>query len=137
MDSLSKNFLGVDWGKSSVGLALADGETQMAFGYGKLKNDRNLPGFLVEIIKKESVGSVIIGKPVYLEKSETIQEGKKLGEFLKKETGVEIFYQDEMFTTKMAQANLIEKGTRNISNHDDREAARIILQSWLDELVGS
>jgi len=41
-------------------------------------------------------------------------------------------YQNEMFTTKMAQANLIERGEKGVSQHDDEEAARIILQEWLD-----
>ena len=34
--------------------------------------------------------------------------------------------------TKMAQQNLIERGMKNVSKYDDEEAARIILQEWLD-----
>ena len=46
---------------------------------------------------------------------------------------IRIEYQNEMFTTKMAQANLIERGVKHVSLHDDEEAARIILQEWLDK----
>jgi RNase H-fold protein (predicted Holliday junction resolvase) len=38
-----------------------------------------------------------------------------------------------MFTTKMAQANLIERGTKQVSKHDDEEEARIILEQWLGQ----
>ena len=41
-------------------------------------------------------------------------------------------YQNEMFTTKIAHERLIEKGVRNIKAHDDEEAARVILEEWLD-----
>lgn len=47
---------------------------------------------------------------------------------------VSIAYQDEMFTTKMAQQNLIERGVKHVSKHYDEEAARIILQEWLDKM---
>ena len=36
-------------------------------------------------------------------------EGEVLGEILEKRMKVKVHYQNEMFTTKMAQANLIEK----------------------------
>jgi RNase H-fold protein (predicted Holliday junction resolvase) len=38
-----------------------------------------------------------------------------------------------MFTTKMAQFNLRERGMKHVSKHDDVEAARIILQAWLEK----
>jgi len=48
---------------------------------------------------------------------------------------MEVEYQNEMFTTKIAQANLMEKGIKSIKKYDDMEAARIILQSWLDKKI--
>ena len=38
------HYLGIDYGKSNVGLALADSETKMAFAYKTLKNDKNRGG---------------------------------------------------------------------------------------------
>ena len=62
-------------------------------------------------------------------------EGEKLGKLLQAFLPeIAIAYQDEMFTTKMAQHNLIERGMKNVSKHDDEEAARIILQEWLDRM---
>ena len=48
--------------------------------------------------------------------------------------GVEIVYQDERFTTKIAESVLIEADVSRKKRKDviDKQAAVIILQSWLD-----
>lgn len=125
-------FLGIDYGKSKVGLAMADSETRMAFAYGTLENNKNLLQKLAEIIEKENISKVIIGVASYINKESVIYPGEKLGNFLKDKLRIEVEYQEEMFTTRQAQRNLIEKGVKGIKKYDDQEAARIILQSWLD-----
>jgi putative Holliday junction resolvase len=127
-------YLGIDYGKSKVGLSLAESETKIAFAYGTLKNNKQLFTELAEIIKKEGVSKVIIGVPGFNNGDKESQEtyhnfGKILQE---KFPQVEIGYAEEMFTTKMAQEKLKEKGIKNIKELDDQEAAKIILQSWLD-----
>jgi putative Holliday junction resolvase len=149
------HFLAIDFGESKVGLAMADTETKIAFVYKILPNDKNLTEELGKIIQKEDIRKIIIGIPEYKlpsnchpelvsgSKSSQIRcrnkfgmtncfEYKKWGEMLKEKLSVEVEYQEEMFTTKMAQDNLKERGNRNISQ-DDQEAARIILQDWLDK----
>lgn len=126
------HYLGIDYGQADVGLALADDETRMAFTHGKIKNDKELLLKIQEIIREKQVKKVIIGIPSHVNRQEVEYAGERLGQAIEKETGVEVTYQNEMFTTKMAQANLIEKGMKNIQRFDDAEAARIILQEWLD-----
>lgn len=127
-------YLAIDYGKSRVGLAMADGETKIAFVCKTLDNDRNFFQRLAEIIEEESVSTIIIGIPVYINREEVEYEGKTLGKKIKEILSfVEIAYQNEMFTTKMAHENLIKKGIKGIKKYDDAEAARIILQSWLDK----
>lgn len=126
------HFLGIDYGKSDVGLALADEETKIAFIYKTLKNDKNFLQNLAEIIKKENVKTVIIGVPSYINREQVEYDSEKLGKFIEENLKVEVEYQNEMFTTKIAQAKLIEKGVKGIKRYDDQEAARIILQEWLD-----
>lgn len=149
-------ILGIDFGKSKVGLAMADNETKIAFVYTTLKNDKNFLENLIKIIQKEGVGKIIIGISSYIHPHTKttnkdsrnykfvkvnggnfgvgVKEGEKLGMLIKKELPeIEIEYQNEMFTTKMAQANLVEKGMKNVAKPDDQEAAKIILQSWLDK----
>lgn len=128
-----KNFLGVDWGSSKVGIALAHAETGVALAYGTIDNTQELLSKLGEIILREEIGTVVIGIPSHSSRGETEYEGEKLGRSLEGTYHVAIAYQDEMFTTKMAKANLIERGEKNVGKHDDAEAARIILQEWMDK----
>lgn len=129
----TSHILGIDFGKAKVGLALADAETKMAFGYDTIKNDKNLLHNLGGIIAKEGVTIVVIGVPGYVVKHDEEYDQKALGKLLEINTGVEVYYAEEMFTTKMAQDNLKEKGAKGVGKGDDKEAARIILQSWLDK----
>ncbi len=127
------NFLGIDWGASYVGIAFSNAETRMAFALCALKNDGALLDRLGEQFKMREIGTAVIGIPSHVNRREAIYEGERFGDALKKRfPSIVVVYQDEMFTTKMAEANLREHGIRNISRFDDQEAARIILQEWMD-----
>lgn len=128
-----ENYLGVDWGSVKVGVSLAHAETRVALAYATLKNTKDLLSRLGEIIEKEHIGTIIIGIPSYINREEVEYEGETLGRRIQEKFSVAVEYQNEMFTTKMAQANLIERGEKSVSKHDDEEAARIILQQWLDK----
>jgi putative Holliday junction resolvase len=130
----TSKFLAIDFGQSKVGLALAEGETKIAFAYGTIENNKNFFQKMTEIIEVEDVRTIIIGVPAYLNKEEVEFAGETLGKKIKELLPfVEIFYHNEMFTTKMAHDNLIKRGIKGIKKYDDAEAARIILQSWLDK----
>ena len=129
----TSKILGIDYGESKVGLAMADFETRMAFAYKTLDNDKNLEQNLTEIIEKEDISKIIIGVTSQINKKQAISPSKKLGTFLTDKLKIEVEYEDEMFTTKQAHQNLIEKGAKGINRYDDEEAARLILQSWLDK----
>jgi putative transcription antitermination factor YqgF len=127
-----ENYLGLDWGSSKIGVALAHEETGIALPYGTLQNDGALLENIGTLLQKEEVGTVVIG----VHKSATYHgehEGEKLGQLIAERFGVAVEHQDEMFTSKMAQQNLISKGEKHVSAHDDAEAASILLQSWLDK----
>jgi putative transcription antitermination factor YqgF len=136
-DIASVNYLGIDWGATDVGVAIAHAETRIAMAYTTLHNDAGLLDCLGDIIVREHIGTVVIGTPLYIGKSAVEHPGKQLGESLAGRFSVHIAYQNEMFTTKMAQAHLIERGMRQVSKHDDAEAARIILEEWLTVSCGS
>lgn len=127
------HVLAIDFGKSKVGLAMADMETKIAFVYGIIPNDKNIFDKLAEIITKEGIKMIIIGVPDYVHKAKEEYAGISLGNRLKEKMGIEVEYQNEMFTTKMAQENIKERDGKNIAKKDDQEAAKIILQDWLDK----
>lgn len=125
-------ILGIDFGKAKIGLALADSETKIAFAYKTTENNKELIQKLAEIVAKENVKRIIIGIPSYINRENVEYEGEKLGKLLEETLEIPVKYQNEMFTTKMAQANLIERGVKGVKKFDDEESAKIILQEWLD-----
>lgn len=128
------HILGIDFGTANIGLALADRETKMAFAYGVVKNDKNFWKKLEEIVAEENVEEIIIGVPGYAV-GDGGNKGKQIfGKELKKRFAGEVFFAEEMFTTQSAHANLHEAQKKNVGKNDDAEAARIILQEWLDRI---
>lgn len=132
----TSHFLGIDYGRSNVGLALADSETRMAFARETLKNDKDLLQKIAEIVEQKNVKKIIIGLPSYAFDKKTEFAAKDFGELIAKTLKIEVFYQNEMFTTKIAHSNLIERGVKGIKRFDDQESARIILAEWLENNKG-
>ena len=131
MSQSLQNYLGIDWGATNIGVALAHSETGVALPFATLPNDKNTVTALGNIITSENIGTVVIGKPSYEHQEKKEHPGETLGKLLAEQFSVQIEYQNEMFTTKMAQANLLEQGVKHSSKNNDEEAARIILQEWL------
>jgi putative holliday junction resolvase len=127
------HYLGIDYGKAKIGLAIADSETKIAFALKTLDNNKAFLSDLVKIIQERDIKKIVIGVPAYINKENVEYEGKRLGKLIRETINIEVEYQNEMFSTKMAQQNLIDKGVKNVKSQDDQEAARIILQSWLDK----
>lgn len=127
------NYLGIDWGLKKVGLALAHEETGVALPYGVLVNDHLFLKHLKEVIVLENVSTIVMGSPGYAESSVSWEANQRFVRSLKQVLSLKIVYQNEMFTTKSAHRNLVQRGMKNIAQHDDEESARIILQEWLDK----
>jgi putative transcription antitermination factor YqgF len=125
-------FLGLDWGKAKIGVALADEETRLAFGHAVLKNDARLFEVLKTLVKEYAVEKVVVGMPQHVSQVVAQEEIRAFGKKLEEDLEVQVFYFQEMFTTKMAQAHQLERGKMKDVDTDDKEAARIILQEWLD-----
>lgn len=125
-------FLGVDFGVSKIGLAIADGETRMAFAYSTLANDKLFWEKIRQIVANENIGLIVVGLTRHEKDEKSAKEKEEFAKMLEKEICIEVVFEDEAFTTKMAQDNIKMRGGKNIAKTDDQEAARIILQSWLD-----
>ena len=117
-------LLGIDYGMSKIGLAIADDDSKMAVPFKILKEvdiDKQLE-LVLEIIKDENVDKVIIGLPTSLKQNRTDQTG--ITEvFVKalKEKGIDIVTADERLSSKAAQSLGVKE--------DDAVAAMTILQS--------
>lgn len=130
-------LLGIDYGKSKVGLALGDDITKMAFGLKTIPNEglNKLVETVKKIIEEEDIDLIVIGKPVNLEGKEEIS--KDLQEFFNELNAMNsVVWQDEKLTTKQAEsmAKQIPGKPVRLKDVDDKLAAMIILQSYLDSL---
>lgn len=121
--SEQKYFLGIDWGESKTGLALADSENLIATAFREVDTEN-----LIDEIKKLSDGyefeKIIFGV------SDTSVDVKEIDEI--RNLGLSVVFENEDFSTLMAQKNIQEFRGKNITKNDNAEAARIILQGWLD-----
>jgi putative transcription antitermination factor YqgF len=131
-DITSAQYMGIDWGKHDVGIALADDTTKVPFAYTTLENAPHVVKRIGEIIQEKGVKTVVLGIPSPINREEVVYESERLGELLENNYGVNVFYQNEMFSTKLAQTHLIETGIHGIERFDDQEAARIILRDYLE-----
>jgi len=123
------NFLGIDFGQKKIGLAVSPGG-KLAFGFKVLSKG---PGFwldLEKILHEQEIDLIVLGMPLKTsgekcESSLAVTSFKK--ELEKRMKNIKVETIDERFSSKEAQRNL----TKN-KQQDDQEAARIILQSFLD-----
>jgi len=135
IDSKNKSkishILAIDFGKSKVGLAFSEMETGLAFALGIIPKDRDFFETIKKIVEEKEIDRVILGKPKWTEE-ERDWKRERLVDFIQSSLGIKVELVEEMFTSKMAQENMKEAGKKNISQ-DDSEAARIMLQDWLEE----
>lgn len=122
-------YLGIDWGTVRIGLALGDGETKIATPFKTVKNLAEV----LEIIKAEEIGSIVIGQPFSLV-DKTFSINNEFGNFvsqLKEKVKMPIELVDERLTSKNADALT---GNRKGDSGRDEIAAMLILQSYFDKV---
>lgn len=128
MSRAKKNYLGIDFGKSRIGLAIAP-QGVLAFGLKIIKNDKDVFAVLRKIVEEQEIDFVVLGAPISTQGKTT--QLKKEAEKFRQELAqnfpqVETKLVDERFTSSEAKKNL------PTSKRQDAEAARLILQSYLD-----
>lgn len=130
-------ILAIDYGNKRTGLAISDIDEKLASRFLTLENRslKNLIKEIKNIITKESIEKIIVGLPIGLKtESEQTQKTNDFINYLTKETGIPIKKINEVFTSKMAEKNLRDTGIKReeLKKIIDQEAARIILQDYLD-----
>lgn len=123
-------YLGIDYGKKRIGLAISDGSGTLAFPFAQLPagNSQLATETIADVVKKNDVKAIIIGIPLTFGGKESAQ-AKEIRQFagkLANKVELPIGFENEMLTTKIAS----RKGD---SKHIDASSAAIILQSYLDK----
>ena len=129
---MDEHYLAIDWGERKIGLALADHETRIAFALHTIESHKAIADDIKEIIAEHTVSDVVIGVPQHQNFSEGEDKAQAFGEKIARDNNISVHYVNEMFSSKMAQENRKKAGAGNISA-DDAEAARILLEGWLDQ----
>ena len=125
----------MDFGSKRVGLALSDllgiGATPLA-----VVGRANAVAEIARVVGERDVDTIVIGLPTSLggEEGKSAVDARKLGEELAEVTEARVVFQDERFTSRMADSALLESGMKRRDRREkvDKVAAAIILRDYLD-----
>lgn len=127
-------YLGIDHGGKRIGLAIGDDETHIAVPLEIVEADtvKEAVDAIFLIIKEEGIEKIILGLPTSLSGKEGEQASlvREFGAALEKKSGLQIQYEDERLSTKMAE----ELTQHTSAPNKDAVAAMVILQSYLDRM---
>jgi putative Holliday junction resolvase len=134
-------ILALDYGTKRIGVALSDEGRMLASARGTIANDAKTLANISELIIKENVRTVILGIPMTLSNTESAMT-KEVRVFETKLraalANAEVITRDERLTSVMAGSNVASRGMKKSRREQkglhDEEAARIILQEYLDSI---
>ena len=125
----------MDYGQKRIGLAISDDFKTFAIPLPvlKVKSFSDAISKLQRIIKSQKIDEIVIGLPLNTKGNETKQsiQTRYFSNALKSTNGANIIFRNELFTTKEAEQNL-KNYSPKIKENKDSEAARILLQEYLD-----
>jgi putative Holliday junction resolvase len=131
--------LGLDPGTKRCGVAVSNTQRTMAFPRPAFVVNEALLVRLEALVDEESIGLVIVGRPLALgghETASTLEANALYHSIAEKLHHVTVLQWDERFTTLEAQKSLAAAGmrAREQRDHVDSAAAVIMLQNYLDGL---
>ena len=136
-----KRILALDVGDNTIGVAVSDALSIIANGVTTIERVgiKKDTGKVVDYVREYDCGTVVVGLPLNLNGTDSVQTEKvrafkeKLENKLRS-MALQVVFQDERFTTKLAEQVLIDGGVRreNRKKYVDKQAAVLILQSYLD-----
>lgn len=131
-----KNYLGVDWGRRRVGVAVSDELGRMAHPLLTLE-PKSLAGLvqsIVDIARQRGASRIILGLPTHMNgtEGESAAAVRKFATDLES-AGLSVTFWDERLSSWEAEGRLREGGRAHREKGCvDRVAAALLLQSFLD-----
>lgn len=131
-------ILAIDYGKKRTGIAVTDPLRIIANGLATVSTSE-LFEFLSQYITKESVGQIVIGKPIQPngQPSENLARVEQfVNRWRKIHPELPIDYYDERFTSVIAHQAIITGGVKKKTRREDKGlvdeiSATIILQDYM------
>jgi len=130
--------LGVDFGDRRTGVAISDDSRVIAFPRETLECPRieQAAAAVVRVAEAEAVIEIVVGYPLNMNGTQgpRTERTDQFMDEVAKRTSIPLQKWDERLSTKIAEAVLIEAGTRREKRRGvvDKLAAQVILQSYLD-----
>jgi putative Holliday junction resolvase len=132
--------LGIDFGTKRIGLAIAQTLTRQANPLHVIANNKQLWNELKTVIKEWQIKKIIIGLPLDMEgqEQEITRQVKNFGNKVNNQFKLPVFFVDERLSSFEAERQFQQQRADNLSkaknkNKIDAMAAKIILQSWLNQ----
>ena len=135
-----RTFLGFDFGKKYIGVAVGQELTGSASPLGSVKANDGIPHWdnLEKYLKEWQPDALVVGLPLNMDGSEQqlTLDAKKFGKRLQGRFGIEVLFQDERLTTADAKAQLFSRGGyRNLKKDNiDAESAKLIIESYFESM---
>lgn len=138
--------LGLDVGDKTIGVAVSDELDITAQGVTTIDRAgiRKDAGKVMDYVREYDCDTVVMGLPINLDGSDSVQtekvrEFRTMLENKMRSSGmadVKVEWQDERFTTVIAERVLMEANMKRKSRKEvvDKQAAIIILQSYMDRV---
>ncbi len=130
-------ILGLDYGEKRIGLAITDPLNIIAKPLQTINvSKEDIYKVLNQLIKEYQIVKIVVGLPLTLKNTHSIQTDKVLVfiQQLKNNINIDIDTYDERFTSDMAKDALIKQGIKTGHNKSeiDKTAAAIFLQNYID-----
>lgn len=132
-----KTWLGLDYGLRRIGIAASTGPLALAVDTHEEGRDGSVLAVLRALVEERAAAGFVLGLPLTADGRETAmaEKARRFGRRLEQEFGLPVELWDERFSSAEADRGLAE-AARPPRGARDAEAARIILQSWLDANAG-
>ena len=140
MDNNYYRIMAIDYGDVRIGIALSDLTRTIANGYENYtrKEPNADMAHLVDIARSNNVRKVVFGLPYNMDGTDSNQTVKtrQFAESFASASGLEIVYQDERLTSKIAERVLIDSDMSRAKRKGvlDKLSATIILQDYLNQI---
>ena len=126
--SASGKILAIDYGRTKIGLALADSEARIAEPYTTMEriNRNEDMRRLREFSREHQVKQIVVGLPLRLDGTagEMAEETTRFAERLRKQIGLPVELVDERLTSWEAERILEEELGRRITHAETRDGRR-------------
>jgi len=138
MKTEKPRILAIDYGARRIGIAITDPLRLFSIPLLTIPNDKDLWSNLLRIFDSYEIETVVIGYPLKESggRSSSTEMVEKFRKELEKKISQKILFVDERYSSEIAQHRILEtvpsKKKRKDKNLIDKNAAAVILQSYLD-----